>query len=78
MAFNKILGPPCGFSFGCNHSLRAASASDPDPGEMARTAAGTLKFADVAALRPHLVPEVPIWSWVTVLASAFDKWRNFL
>ena len=23
MAFNKILGPPCGFSFGCNHSLRA-------------------------------------------------------
>jgi hypothetical protein len=29
---------------------------------MARTAAGTLKFADVAALRPHLFPEVPIWS----------------
>jgi ATP-dependent exoDNAse (exonuclease V) beta subunit len=40
----------------------AASASDPAPGEMARTAANTLKFADVAALRPHLVPEVPIWS----------------
>src|SRR5258708_28216856 len=40
----------------------AASAPDPDPGEMARTAAGTLKFADVAALRPLLVPEVPIWS----------------
>ncbi len=40
----------------------AASAPDPDPGEMARTASGTLKFTDVAALRPHLVPEVPIWS----------------
>jgi ATP-dependent exoDNAse (exonuclease V) beta subunit len=40
----------------------AASASDPAPGEMARTAANTLKFADVAVLRPHLVPEVPIWS----------------
>ena len=40
----------------------AASAPGPDPGEMARTAAGTLKFADVAALRPHLVPEVAIWS----------------
>jgi hypothetical protein len=40
----------------------AVSASDPSPGEMARTAANTLKFADFAALRPHLVPEVPIWS----------------
>lgn len=40
----------------------ATSAPDPDPGEMARTAAGTLKFADVAALRPHLVPEVSVWS----------------
>jgi len=40
----------------------AASAPDPDPAEMARTAAATLKFADVAGLRPHLVPEVPIWS----------------
>jgi ATP-dependent exoDNAse (exonuclease V) beta subunit len=40
----------------------AASAPDPDPGEMARTAAATLNFADVAALRPHLIPEVPIWS----------------
>jgi ATP-dependent exoDNAse (exonuclease V) beta subunit len=39
----------------------AASARDPDPKEMARTAAATLKFADVAALRPHLVPEVPVW-----------------
>ncbi|MDB5603427.1 MAG: hypothetical protein JWP25_327 [Bradyrhizobium sp.] len=34
----------------------------PDPAEMAQTAARTLKFGDVAALRPHLVPEVPIWS----------------
>ncbi len=40
----------------------AASAPDPDPEEMARTAVGTLKFADVAALRPHLVPEVSVWS----------------
>ena len=38
----------------------APSATDPK--EMARTAAATLKFADVAALRPHLVPEVPVWS----------------
>jgi hypothetical protein len=37
-------------------------ASSPDPSEMARTAARTLAFADIAALRPHLVPEVPIWS----------------
>lgn len=33
-----------------------------DPSEMARTAARTLAFTDIAALRPHLVPEVPIWS----------------
>ena len=38
------------------------SATDPDPAEMARTAAATLKFADVAGFRPHLVPEVPVWS----------------
>ena len=37
-------------------------ASSPDPSEMARTAARTLAFADIAALRPHLVPEVSIWS----------------
>jgi hypothetical protein len=40
----------------------AASAPDPDPAEMARTATATMKFADVAALRAHLVPEVAIWS----------------
>ena len=40
----------------------ATSAPDPDPDEMARTAAGTLKFAEVAGLRSYLVPEVPIWS----------------
>jgi ATP-dependent exoDNAse (exonuclease V) beta subunit len=34
----------------------------PDPSEMARTALKTLTFADVAALRPHLLPEVAIWS----------------
>jgi ATP-dependent exoDNAse (exonuclease V) beta subunit len=34
----------------------------PDPSEMARTALKTLTFADVAALRPHLIPEVAIWS----------------
>jgi len=39
-----------------------APSSHPDPAEMARTAARTLAFADVAALRPHLIPEVPIWS----------------
>lgn len=39
-----------------------APASHPDPAEMARTASRTLQFKDVAALRPHLVSEVPIWS----------------
>jgi ATP-dependent exoDNAse (exonuclease V) beta subunit len=34
----------------------------PDPKEMARTALNALSFADVTALRPHLVPEVPIWT----------------
>jgi hypothetical protein len=29
---------------------------------MARTAARTLAFSDIAELRAHLVPEVPIWS----------------
>ncbi|MBN8990644.1 MAG: UvrD-helicase domain-containing protein [Rhizobiales bacterium] len=38
------------------------SLPDPDPAEMARTAAGALKFTDVAALREHLIPEVPVWS----------------
>jgi ATP-dependent exoDNAse (exonuclease V) beta subunit len=36
--------------------------STPDPSEMARTAARTLTFTGIAALRPHLVAEVPIWS----------------
>ena len=36
--------------------------SNLDPLEMARTAARTLTFTDIAALRPHLVAEVPIWS----------------
>jgi PD-(D/E)XK nuclease superfamily protein len=39
-----------------------APASLPDAAEMARTAISTMKFKDVAALRPHLVPEVPLWS----------------
>jgi ATP-dependent exoDNAse (exonuclease V) beta subunit len=34
----------------------------PEPGEMARTALKTLSFADVATLRPHLVPEIAVWS----------------
>ena len=34
----------------------------PDPSEMARTALQTLTFADIAALRPHLLPETAIWS----------------
>ncbi|MCI0631863.1 MAG: UvrD-helicase domain-containing protein, partial [Phycisphaerales bacterium] len=34
----------------------------PDPTEMARTALKTLTFADVAALRPHLIPEIAVWS----------------
>jgi hypothetical protein len=37
-------------------------SSNPDPSEMAKTAARTLAFADIAELRAHLVPEVPIWS----------------
>jgi ATP-dependent exoDNAse (exonuclease V) beta subunit len=36
--------------------------SSPDPSEIARTAARTLSFKDVAALRPYLVAEVPVWS----------------
>jgi hypothetical protein len=36
--------------------------SNPDPSEMGRTATRTLTFPDIAALRPHLVAEVPIWS----------------
>ena len=34
----------------------------PDPFEMAHTALKTLAFADVAALRPRLIPEITIWS----------------
>jgi hypothetical protein len=34
----------------------------PDPSEMARAALKTLTFADVAALRPRLLPEIAIWS----------------
>jgi ATP-dependent exoDNAse (exonuclease V) beta subunit len=34
----------------------------PDPGEMAGTALKTLALADVATLRPHLVPEIAVWS----------------
>jgi ATP-dependent exoDNAse (exonuclease V) beta subunit len=36
--------------------------SNLDPSEMARTAARTLTFPDITALRSHLIAEVPIWS----------------
>jgi hypothetical protein len=41
---------------------RETSPLLPDPSEMAGTAARTLKFGEVALLRSHLVPEIPIWS----------------
>jgi ATP-dependent exoDNAse (exonuclease V) beta subunit len=47
----------------------------PDPSEMAGTAARTLKFGEVALLRSHLVPEIPIWSassWGTLSAGRAD------
>jgi PD-(D/E)XK nuclease superfamily len=47
----------------------------PDPKEMARAALNTIRFADVAALRRHLIPEVPIWSSLadgTLLAGRAD------
>jgi hypothetical protein len=34
----------------------------PNPAEMGRTALNTLRIAEIAALRPLLVPEVPIWA----------------
>jgi CRISPR-associated exonuclease Cas4 len=39
-----------------------SQTANPDPAEMARTALATLKLADIAALGPHLIPEVPVWS----------------
>lgn len=36
----------------------------PDASEVARTALAALALPDIAALRPHLVPEVPIYSMV--------------
>lgn len=47
----------------------------PDPKELARTALNTIHLADVAALRHHLIPEVPIWSRLvdgTLLAGRAD------
>jgi ATP-dependent exoDNAse (exonuclease V) beta subunit len=47
----------------------------PSAAEAARTALNTLALADVARLRPHLVPEVPIWSQLsddTFLAGRAD------
>ena len=42
----------------------SAEEALPDAGEVARTALATLVLPDVAAMRPHLVPEVPIYSMV--------------
>ena len=53
----------------------ARAAAAPDPKEVARTALNTLSFADVAKLRPHLVPEVAIWARLhegTLLAGRAD------
>ncbi|MDF2119240.1 UvrD-helicase domain-containing protein [Roseiarcaceae bacterium H3SJ34-1] len=36
----------------------------PDPGEMANTALRALALPEIAALRPHLVPELAVWSTV--------------
>jgi CRISPR-associated exonuclease Cas4 len=34
----------------------------PDPREMGETALRTLRLPDIAALRPFLVPELPVWA----------------
>ena len=34
----------------------------PDPCEMAETALRTLSLPDIAALRPFLIPELPVWA----------------
>jgi ATP-dependent exoDNAse (exonuclease V) beta subunit len=39
-----------------------AAESKPDPKEVAQTARQTLQFADIAALRASLVPELAVWS----------------
>jgi ATP-dependent exoDNAse (exonuclease V) beta subunit len=43
-------------------ALEEEAGTAPDPSEMARTALNTLTFADVAALRPRLIPEIAVWS----------------
>ena len=39
-------------------------ASLPDPHEMGETALKTLSLPDIAALRPFLIPELPVWATV--------------
>jgi hypothetical protein len=47
--------------------------AQPDPIEMAKTALATLGISEVAALRPFLTPELPVWGEIG--AAAFLSGR---